>query len=139
MTPLRRPACGDVFWTFKVFHFRRPSRGAASEETERMNCPTCFGIGEVLIGKDGLPASRLRDAATMIPCPECGGCGTTHCCEGDVVAGIGRVAGEGLTEQAGPVHNRKLSPCRSNTMPNTVIIFRDPGIGSRTGRSTRQH
>ena len=58
---------------------------------------------------------------------------------GDVVAGIGRVAGEGLTEQAGPVHNRKLSPCRSNTMPNTVIIFRDPGIGSRTGRSTRQH
>jgi hypothetical protein len=47
----------------------------------------------------------------------------------DVVAGIGRVAGEGLTEQAGPVHNRKLSPCRSNTMPNTVIIFRDPGIG----------
>ena len=30
-------------------------------------------------------------------------------------------------------------PCRSNTMPNTVIIFRDPGIGSRTGRSTRRH
>jgi hypothetical protein len=24
-------------------------------------------------------------------------------------------------------------------MPNTVIIFRDPGIGSRTGRSTTQH
>lgn len=48
-----------------------------------MNCPTCFGIGEVLIDKDGRPVSRLRDAATMIACTECGGCGKIHCCEGD--------------------------------------------------------
>jgi hypothetical protein len=31
------------------------------------------------------------------------------CVIADVVAGIGRVAGDGPTEQAGPVHNRKLS------------------------------
>jgi hypothetical protein len=30
-----------------------------------MNCPTCFGIREVLIDKDGPLVSRLRDAATM--------------------------------------------------------------------------
>lgn len=48
-----------------------------------MNCPTCFGIGEMLIDKDGQPVSRLRDATTMITCPACGGCGTVHCCEGD--------------------------------------------------------
>jgi hypothetical protein len=48
-----------------------------------MNRPTCFGIGEVLIDKDGQPVSRLRDAATMIACPERGGRGTVHCCEGD--------------------------------------------------------
>ena len=48
-----------------------------------MNCPTCFGIGEVLIDKDGRPVSRLRDATTMITCPECEGSGTVHCCEGD--------------------------------------------------------
>ena len=48
-----------------------------------MNCPTCFGIGEVLIDKDGRPVRRLRDAANMIACPDCGGCGQVHCCEGD--------------------------------------------------------
>jgi hypothetical protein len=51
------------------------------EESERMNCPACFGIGEVLIDKDGQPVSRLRDAATMIECPECGGSGKIHCGE----------------------------------------------------------
>ena len=50
---------------------------------ERMNCPTCFGIGELLVDKDGRPVSRLRDAAMMISCTECGGCGKIHCCEGD--------------------------------------------------------
>ena len=48
-----------------------------------MNCPTCFGIGELLIDKDGRTVSRLRDAASMIVCPECGGCGKVHCCEGE--------------------------------------------------------
>jgi len=48
-----------------------------------MNCPTCFGIGEVLIDKDGRPVSRLRDATTMITCPESEGCRTVHHCEGD--------------------------------------------------------
>ena len=48
-----------------------------------MNCPTCFGIGEVLIDKDGQPVSRLRDAMTMIACPACGGSGKIHCSEGD--------------------------------------------------------
>ncbi len=48
-----------------------------------MNCPTCYGIGELLVDKDGRPVSRLRDAASMIACPECGGCGKIHCCEGE--------------------------------------------------------
>jgi hypothetical protein len=61
----------------------RPPQARLEEEPERMNCPTCFGIGEVLIDKDGQPVSRLRDAATMITCPECGGCGKIHCCEGE--------------------------------------------------------
>ena len=38
-----------------------------------------------------------------------------------------------------PLTTGNSLPCRSNTMPNTVIIFRDLGIGSRTGRSTTQH
>jgi hypothetical protein len=48
-----------------------------------MNCPTCFGIGELLIDEDGKAVSRLRDAVKMISCLECGGCGKIHCCEGD--------------------------------------------------------
>jgi hypothetical protein len=48
-----------------------------------MNCPTCFGIREVLIDKDCRPVSRLRDGTIMISCPERGGCGTIHCSEGD--------------------------------------------------------
>lgn len=47
-----------------------------------MRCETCFGIGEVLIDGAGKPVSRLRDATTMIPCPECGGSGIAHCCDG---------------------------------------------------------
>jgi hypothetical protein len=47
-----------------------------------MICSSCYGIGEVLVDREGKPVSRLRDAATMITCPECGGCGIVHCCEG---------------------------------------------------------
>jgi hypothetical protein len=64
-------------------HKSQCHRARPGEEPERMNCPTCFGIGEVLIDKDGRPVSRLRDAATMIACPERGGCGKIHCCEGE--------------------------------------------------------
>lgn len=48
-----------------------------------MNCQACFGIGEVLIGEDGRPVRRLRDAVMMVPCPDCDGSGKQHCCEGD--------------------------------------------------------
>ena len=48
-----------------------------------MRCETCFGIGETLIDREGQPVNRLRDAAMMIPCPDCGGSGLAHCCEGD--------------------------------------------------------
>jgi DnaJ-class molecular chaperone len=48
-----------------------------------MNCSTCFGIGEVLVDERGEVVSRLRDAAMMVPCPDCGGSGKIHCCEGD--------------------------------------------------------
>jgi hypothetical protein len=46
-----------------------------------MNCPFCFGIGEVLIDNEGRPVSRLRDATMMISCPECAGSGTVQCCQ----------------------------------------------------------
>lgn len=38
-----------------------------------MNRPTCFGIEELLIDKDGKPVSPLRDGVTVICCPEGGG------------------------------------------------------------------
>jgi hypothetical protein len=49
-----------------------------------VNCPVCFGIGEVLMDENGRPARRLRDGVAMVPCPnpDCNG-GKTHCCEGD--------------------------------------------------------
>ena len=58
----------------------------------------------------------------------------------DAVAGIGCGCRQGPAQaRLVPFTTGNSLPCRSNTMPNTVIIFRDPGIGSRTGRSTTQH
>lgn len=37
-----------------------------------MRCPTCDGRGWVS------PAINITR-----PCPDCGGCGFAHCCEGD--------------------------------------------------------
>lgn len=48
-----------------------------------MVCETCKGFGDVLIDSTGNIVLRLIDAMLMIPCPDCGGCGRTHCCEGE--------------------------------------------------------
>ena len=51
-----------------------------------MRCETCHGKGVCL--RDGLPAVAVMpgDPARVVsvwePCPECGGTGITHCCEG---------------------------------------------------------
>jgi len=41
-----------------------------------MICPTCYGEGifRVVVEGDGLKE---------LPCPQCGGCGFAHCCEGE--------------------------------------------------------
>jgi hypothetical protein len=52
-----------------------------------MICETCHGKGEVL--RDSLPATGVmpgdpvRRVSVYQPCPDCGGCGFAHCCEGD--------------------------------------------------------
>lgn len=45
-----------------------------------MICPVCEGHGNlpvVTINSSGRPVVTHR-----LPCPECGGCGIVHCCEG---------------------------------------------------------
>lgn len=42
-----------------------------------MICQTCLGQREIWGPR------RSRKPRDHWPCPECGGCGFTHCCEGD--------------------------------------------------------
>lgn len=42
-----------------------------------MTCETCGGTGCVL------PMTATHLILSYYPCPDCGGCGITHCCEGD--------------------------------------------------------
>lgn len=42
---------------------------------DAMICDSCHGTGMVLIDKRGRIVSRLHDAETAVPCPECGGSG----------------------------------------------------------------
>lgn len=47
-----------------------------------MRCTFCFGLGKVR----GVlaPFDTLSEAsAAHLPCPECGGTGILHCCEGE--------------------------------------------------------
>lgn len=46
-----------------------------------MICPTCHGVGEVLIDRDLNIVRYAHQAMIMIPCPE--GCigGTDYCCD----------------------------------------------------------
>lgn len=48
-----------------------------------MRCEACHGIGEVLVDPLGNRVKRLRDAAMMVPCEACGGCGWSYCCSGE--------------------------------------------------------
>lgn len=46
-----------------------------------MRCEGCDGKGRVrLQSKDSNPDPKLW--IEEIPCPECGGCGVAHCCDG---------------------------------------------------------
>jgi hypothetical protein len=44
-----------------------------------MICETCHGEGEV-VTRQPLPEGLVE--ISIRPCPDCGGCGFTHCCEG---------------------------------------------------------
>ncbi len=59
-----------------------------------MRCETCQGEGRVrwnwllpnpqtFYKFPDTPRSQIRDCWVWHPCPECNGCGITHCCEGD--------------------------------------------------------
>lgn len=43
-----------------------------------MRCGNCHGTGQVA----GTADERSAVAAIHLPCPECGGCGIAHCCDG---------------------------------------------------------
>lgn len=43
-----------------------------------MICPTCHGEHYILRGRDPVTGRPAR-----LPCPDCGGCGLAHCCEGE--------------------------------------------------------
>jgi hypothetical protein len=41
-----------------------------------MRCPKCAGIGSLI---------EIARGWRLIPCPDCGGSGIVHCCEGDSI------------------------------------------------------
>jgi hypothetical protein len=56
-----------------------------------MRCETCHGRGMVPTGDTiSTPPEGIRSGNSMIrgsapilgPCPDCGGCGLAHCCDG---------------------------------------------------------
>ena len=49
-----------------------------------MLCETCRYSGRVGFVRAGGPASADKriDEAALIPCPDCGGSGIAHCCDG---------------------------------------------------------
>ena len=55
-----------------------------------MICETCHGEGRVM--RDSLPVTGVMPGdpehpppgfSIWQPCPDCGGCGFAHCCEGE--------------------------------------------------------
>lgn len=46
-----------------------------------MRCEKCHGTGRIKV-TSGCSAAGVI-VMTTIPCPECGGCGIAHCCEGE--------------------------------------------------------
>lgn len=47
-----------------------------------MRCENCFGWGWVVKTTHFFPRDRgVR--ADRVPCPDCGGSGVSHCCEGE--------------------------------------------------------
>jgi hypothetical protein len=50
-----------------------------------MICPTCHGEGWIEISKDDPRASNavtFYNGRPIISCPDCGGHGIAHCCDG---------------------------------------------------------
>ncbi len=130
VTPLRRPACGDVFGHSRYFTFAAPA-GAASEETGTDELPTCSWHREVLTGKDAC-SPRLRDAATggSVPSAEAVGrpgcCGWGRCCAGLVVYCRARFDRRLVPPQFPETLRRAVQiPCLNNGHRATG----DPGIG----------
>ena len=55
----------------------QPRDAGIPERLRKMKCENCLGLG-VLTGNDRL----FPSGAPSWPCPECGGSGIAHCCEG---------------------------------------------------------
>jgi hypothetical protein len=47
-----------------------------------MICDVCFGRGVVVLEVYARRLDQRSFAAIVHPCPECGGCGRAHCCDG---------------------------------------------------------
>ena len=49
-----------------------------------MRCETCQGRGQVTERVDATcePTPQFHQDQASLPCPECGGSGITHCCDG---------------------------------------------------------
>ena len=61
-----------------------------------MRCETCHGKGWVFVDHQpvvgvmpGDPDRPPHYYSLKQPCPDCGGCGITHCCEGERPEGTG--------------------------------------------------
>lgn len=49
-----------------------------------MRCEYCHGGGKILVQLPRIKGygGRGHKPVDLVPCPECGGSGKTHCCEG---------------------------------------------------------
>ena len=45
-----------------------------------MRCETCHGLGKLTY--DEHPAPKPTQFGSVFPCPDCGGSGVAHCCDG---------------------------------------------------------
>ena len=73
-----------------------------------MRCETCQGVGRVTY--DQHPEPKPEPFGCAFPCPDCGGSGISHCCDG-------------LTACNDPDGIVELATRRSTPFPDSKIIF----------------
>jgi hypothetical protein len=47
-----------------------------------MRCESCHGTGQLAAAGDDVLSCAAAGPPLALPCPECGGCGIAHCCDG---------------------------------------------------------